>query len=101
MLDVIRQLEQRFVLPAGGNAFEVLRRKFPLEPVFEGEIELGRFIGLAMAQDGSGFARIVVAVVAEEDDFAAEFRAAAAGPSGFWQTGSVSGKTRTVAGQNK
>ena len=27
-----------------------------------------------MAQDGLGFARVVVAVVAEEDDFAAEFR---------------------------
>ena len=73
-LDVIGQLEQRLVLPAGGNAFEVLRRKFSLKPVFEGEVELGRFIGLAMAQDGFGFARIVVAVVVEENDFAADLR---------------------------
>jgi hypothetical protein len=53
--------------------FEVLRRKFPLEPVFEGEVELRRFIGFAMTQDGLCFARVVVAVVTEENNFAADF----------------------------
>ena len=33
----------------------------------------------AMAQDGSGFPRVMVAVVAEEDDLPAEFRLQAAG----------------------
>ena len=74
MTDVIRQLERGFVLPAGGNLLEVLRRKFPLDPVFEGEVELGRLIGFAMAQDGLRLARVVVAVVAEINDFAADFR---------------------------
>ena len=74
MPDVIWQLEHRFVLPAGGNVFEVKRGKFPLDPVFKGEVELGRLIGFAMAQNGLRFARVMVAVVAEEDDFAADLR---------------------------
>ena len=49
------------------------RREFALELVCEGEIEYRRFLGFAMAEDGLGFARIVVAVVIEENDFAAHF----------------------------
>src|ERR1035437_445955 len=83
MTDVIRQLEQRFVLPARGNVFEVKRGKFPLNPVFKGEVELGRFIGLAMAQNGLRFTRVMVAVVAKKDDFAAGLRLQAPGRLAF------------------
>ena len=61
----------------------IQRREFPLELVLEGEIELRRLAGLAMAQDGLRFARVVVAVVIEEDDFAADFRLQPAGGQDF------------------
>lgn len=70
---VIRQLEQRFLLPAFRDAFEMQRRKFPLKTVGESEIQLRGFPGFAMAQECPGLARIVVAVVVEEDDLAADF----------------------------
>jgi hypothetical protein len=73
MPDVIRQLEQRLVLPAGGNLFKVKRRKFPLDFVHEGEIQCCRFIGLAMTQDSLRFPRVMVAVVTEKNDLAANF----------------------------
>ena len=73
-LDVIGQLERGPAMPVGGNALEIERREFALQLVLEGEIELRRLAGLAMAQDGLGFARIVVAVVVEEDDLAADLR---------------------------
>ena len=40
--------------------------------IFNSEVELCRFIGLAVAQDSSRFARIVVAVMIEENDFTAD-----------------------------
>ena len=53
--------------------FKIKRRKLALDFVFEGEIEGRRFVGLAMTQHGFRFARIVVAVVIKENDFAADF----------------------------
>ena len=38
-----------------------------------GEVEDRRLVGLAMTQNGLGFARIVVAVVAEKNNFTADF----------------------------
>ena len=38
--DVIGQLERGAGLPVGGNAFEVERGEFALQPVLEGEVEL-------------------------------------------------------------
>ena len=61
-------------MPVGGNALEVERRELALDFVLEGEVKLRRLIGLAVAQDGLGFARIVIAVVAEEHDLAADLR---------------------------
>ena len=49
------------------------RGKLPLDFVLEREIQVGRFVGFAMAQDGFCFTRIVIAVVAEENNFAANF----------------------------
>ena len=54
------------------NALEVERRELALELVLEREIELDRLAGLAVAQGGPGLAEVVVAVVAEEDDLAAD-----------------------------
>jgi hypothetical protein len=48
-------------------------RIFALQLVFEGEIDFKRLVGFAMAQEGSGFARIVIAVVIEEDNLTADF----------------------------
>jgi hypothetical protein len=83
MTDVIRQLEQRLAVPVAGNAFEVKRREFSLEPVFESEVELRRLAGLAMAEKRLGFARIMVAVVAEENNFAAHLPLQPAGRLDF------------------
>ena len=69
-----RQLAGGVVAPAGGHALQEERREFALQLVLEGEIEPARRAGLAVAQDGLRLARIVVAVVAEEDDLAAELR---------------------------
>ena len=73
MTDVVGQLARGFILPAGGNFFEIERRKFALNIIFKGEVKLRRLIGLAMAQDGSRFARIVIAVVEEENNLTADF----------------------------
>ena len=71
--DVIGQLQRGLFLPAGGNFFEMQRREFALDFVFESKIEVRRLVGFAMAQNGFRFARIVVAVVKEENNFAADF----------------------------
>jgi hypothetical protein len=59
------------------------RREFPLEPVFESEVELRRFAGLAMAEEGLGFARIMIAVVVEKNNFTTDFRLQPAGRLDF------------------
>ena len=48
------------------------RRELPLHFVDEAEIQGRRFVRFAMAQHGSGFARIVIAVVTEEDNLPAK-----------------------------
>src|ERR1035437_5327740 len=73
MFNIVRQLKFGLVLPTGGNALEMKRGKLPLGFVCECKIEQRRFVGFAMAQDGLCFARIVIAVVTEENDFAADF----------------------------
>jgi hypothetical protein len=52
-------------------------------PASRREFELGRFAGLAMAEERLGFARIMVAVVAEENNFAADLRLQPAGRLDF------------------
>jgi hypothetical protein len=83
MTDIIRQLEQRLAVPVAGNALEVKRREFSLEPVFEGEVELRRLAGLAMAEERLGFARIMITVVVEENNFTADLRLQPAGRLDF------------------
>src|SRR5262249_45234944 len=73
MPDIIRELRDGGVLPAGGDALEKERRKFPLNLVGHSEVQLRRLVRLAMAQEGFRFARIVIAVVIEKNDFAAQF----------------------------
>jgi hypothetical protein len=74
MTDVIWQLKNCFFVPAIGNVFEVLRRKFSLNSVLKREIQHRRFAGFTVPKDGLGFARVVVAVVAEENNFSADLR---------------------------
>src|ERR1035437_569881 len=61
-------------MPVLRNAFEIERREFSLEFVCEREIKPRRLAGLAMAQGGLRFSRIVVAIMIEEKDLAADFR---------------------------
>ena len=73
MADVIWQLPCGFILPAVGNFFEIKRRKFALDTISEGKVKLRRFIGFTVAQNGSGFAWIMIAVVKEENNLTADF----------------------------
>lgn len=72
LIHVIGQLEHRFVMPARGNAFEILRREFPLEPVGKGEVKMGRLVSFAMTHRYTGFPRVVVAVMAEKNNLASD-----------------------------
>ena len=47
------------------------------------------------------FARVVVAVVVEENNLAADFRLQPPGRLDFGEQETASGKTRTAAGRNK
>jgi hypothetical protein len=60
-------------LPPVGNFFAIKRRKSALNIIFEGKVKLRRFIGFPMAQDGSRFPRIVIAVVEEENQLTPDF----------------------------
>src|SRR5262249_5214779 len=73
-LDVVRQLEQGPARPLRGDALGVEGRELPLDLVGDGEVEVGRLPGGAMAQDRAGLAGVVVAVVVEEHDAAADLR---------------------------
>ena len=59
-------------MPVGADSLEIQRRELPLHLVVEGEIELERLARLAVPQGRAGFAEVVVAVVAEEHDLAAD-----------------------------
>ena len=54
-----------------------------------------------MTQNGLGFARVMVAVVTEENDFAADFGLEPPGRLDFGNEKTFAGRTRTVAGRNK
>ena len=73
MTDVIWQLTCGFLLPAVGNLFEIERRKFALNTIFKGKVKLRRLIGFTMTQDSSRLARIVIAVVEEENNLTTDF----------------------------
>src|SRR5579872_4196939 len=67
------QRRGRFGLPLGQYALGVKRREFPLYLIGEGEIQGERLTEAAVADDGLGFARIVIRIVAKEDDSTADF----------------------------
>ncbi len=73
-VDVGAELVRGAGLPVGADALEVQRRELALDLVLEREVELDRLARLAVAQGGAGLAEVVVAVVAEEDDLAADLR---------------------------
>ena len=70
-LDVDGQLPGGVGLPIGWYALEKKRGKFPLQFVGEREIQGGGFAAFAVLQSSLGFAPVVVAIVQEENDFAA------------------------------
>src|SRR5262249_7893397 len=66
------KLPERFRVPIGGDALGVERRELALELAGDDEVEVRRLAGGAMAQDRARLARVVVAVVAEIHDAAAD-----------------------------
>jgi hypothetical protein len=70
-------------MPILGDSLEIEGGEFSLELVFESEVEFEWVVRFSMAKDGFGFARVMVAVVVEEDDFAADFGLQAAGGLDF------------------
>ena len=65
---------RRAGVPVGQDPLQVERRELALDLVVEGEVELDRLARLAVTQRRAGLAEVVVAVVAEEDDLAADLR---------------------------
>src|SRR5579871_6607605 len=72
LVDVSGELDRGLFAPVGEDALEIERRVFALEFVFLSEIDFESFAIFAVAQDGFGFAGVVIAVVVEEDDFSAD-----------------------------
>ncbi len=101
VIDVIWQLPRRFILPAVGDFFQIKRRKFALDTVSKGEVKLRRLAGLTMTQESSRFAGIVIAVVEEENNLAANFTLEPKRGLDFCNKENASEKIRRVAGQNK
>ena len=77
--DVGGELAGGGVAPVGGDFFGVKRGELALGFVGEGEVEGKGRVGLAVAERGLGLAGVVVAVVVEEDDLAADLGLEAAG----------------------
>src|SRR6185312_7955020 len=61
-------------VPVGGDTLGVEGRELALEFADDGEVQVGELTRRAMAQDRACLARIVVAVVAEIHDTAADLR---------------------------
>src|SRR2546427_9304683 len=71
---VVRELPERPGVPVGGDALGVEWGELALEFADDGEVQVRGLGRGAMAQDGACLAWIVVAVVAEVHDTAADFR---------------------------
>ena len=71
--DVIGEGVGGVAMPERRDAFEGERGVFTLHFVFEFEVQCVGLARLAVAEDCAGFARVVVGVMEEEDDFSADF----------------------------
>ncbi len=71
-LDVGAKLVRGSRVPVGTYALQVERRELALNLVIEREIELDRLACLAVVQRGARLSEVVVAVVAEVNNLAAE-----------------------------
>ena len=68
----LRELLGQFRLRFRQDSFCKERRELLLNLVREGEIEAPRLSGMRFAQDGHRLARVVVAIVIEENDLSAD-----------------------------
>src|SRR6187455_2635256 len=68
----LRQLLPKFFLCLRHNPFREERRELLLNLVRESEIQAPRLSRMQLAEDGHGLARVVVAVVIEENNLAAD-----------------------------
>jgi len=67
-----RKLPRSFLVPFRKDAFRIERGKLLLDPIFELKIQ-GYFpVATVVSQNGSCLARVMIAVVTEEDDFSAD-----------------------------
>ena len=69
--NIIRKLARSFLVPPRQNTFGVERRELLLDPIRELEIYCDIPLVLFVSQNSDRFARIMIAVVKEKDDFAA------------------------------
>src|SRR5262245_38748997 len=70
--DVTRKLARRLLVPFWKNAFGIERGKLLLDPILELKIQSYFFVGMLVSQNGSCLARVMIAVVKEKNDFAAD-----------------------------
>jgi len=88
-------------MPVGGDTLEVQRRELALGFVLIDEVEVARLVGAAVTERCLGFARIVVAVVVEEDDLAADLRLQPPGGSDLGREEPAPERTRRVVDRNR
>jgi hypothetical protein len=74
---------RRFSVPILGSLFEIERRKLALNGILQSEVQLHRLIRLRMAQNGSGFPRVMITVVKEENNLTSNFTSQASGGLNF------------------
>ncbi len=101
MPDVIGQLQNGLFLPAGGDLFEVQRRKFALDFIFEGEVKIRPARWFCDGAEWFWFRADRGRYRERKKRFRPRFAVAAAARSKFWQPETASGKIRRAAGRNK
>ncbi len=72
-LNIIWKLARSFLLPFRQNTFGVERRKLLLDPILELKIQSYIPFAVLVSQNRDRFARIMIAVVKEKDDFSSDF----------------------------
>jgi hypothetical protein len=76
-------LARSFLVPFRKNAFGIERRKLLLDPILELKIQSYFPVAVVVSQNGSCLARVMIAVVTEKDDFAADLLLQAASRHNF------------------
>src|SRR5262245_10442548 len=91
--DISRKLARSFLVPLGKNTLRIQRGKLLLDPILKLKIQSDFLIVVVISQNGTCLAWVMIAVVTEKNDFAAEFLLQAAGRCNFGEQESLGKKS--------